>query len=145
MLGEMEKREQWFVRREGGELHEALLPFGYEGNGRWSAAPMRPFRPRGLLIWGAQHGDLVRQIVIGPDNQVMVSFDALPARWFAQADSYEQIAKHFAEGKEPPAWGTWDTIQVGMRAFIQFENRESSRDPGPASIELVMWGHAVRP
>ena len=123
---------------------ESLLSFKYDGQGRWSAEPVRPFTPRGLLLWGVQHGDLVRQIVIGPEQQVVVSFDPLPARWFAQADSYEQIAKRLAEGKEPAAWGTWDTIRPGYRVFVQLESRDSSRELGPSSIELAMWGHAVR-
>lgn len=123
-------------------LVHSLLGFRYN-EGTFVAATQRPFRPSGLIVWGAPDCALVQQAIIGNQYQASVSCDPVPARWFAQARNYEQIAKMLDEGKEPPAWVHFDTVRPG--AIVRINISDARGVPlGPAEgVELCMWGLAV--
>src|SRR6185369_1898722 len=89
-------------------LHRAPLPevyrcmLGFESDGVfWRAMPQRPFLPRGLMLWGVPDGATLEQAVIGQELQVLVSASGVPAKFFAMAKSYEELAKRVDEGCEP--------------------------------------------
>src|SRR5713101_3865306 len=94
------------------DLLKKILGFDFIEKSGFHAQPMWPFRPRGALIWGAPPGAHV-EFFKGVDLQAMASFGHAPARFFATADSFAQVAKMLEEGKEPPAWCTWDVADVG--------------------------------
>ncbi len=81
--------------------------------------------------------------------QAIASFGHCPARFFATADSFAQVAKMVDDGKEPPAWVTWRACELGsvVRVHIVDANfgadGRAGRILGPKDgIELAMWGEA---
>jgi hypothetical protein len=123
-------------------LRGALLGFDFAGQ-YFEARPYKPFRPRGLLIWGAPPLAVIDFAQIDSQEQVKAGYSGVPARFFSTGESFEQIAKQLDEGKEPPCWVSWEAINPtgSCRVFV--------RDPlgvalGPAQgIELVFWGLAL--
>ncbi len=113
---------------------QALLTFErVTSDGRiFQAAPMKPFLPRGLMLWDV--GTLqLEAMVIGRDDQLVVSFGRVPARWFTVAQSFEQLAESVLAGVEPPSWGTWDRLFPGVLVRLVFD--------GPAdAVQALMWG-----
>jgi hypothetical protein len=114
--------------------HQALLTFERAtADGRiWQAQPMKPFQPRGLMLWDV--GTLqLEAMVIGRDDQMRVSFGRVPARWFTVAQSFEQLAESVLAGVEPPSWGHWDPLYPGLLVRLVFD--------GPADdVQALMWG-----
>ena len=96
------------------------------------AQPMRPFLPRGLMLWDV--GTLqLEAMVIGRDDQLVVSFGRVPARWFTVAQSFEQLAASVLGGVEPPSWGEWDPLYPGLIVRLVFD--------GPTDgLQALMWG-----
>lgn len=120
----------------------ALLGFEFIA-GEFVSQPQRPFRPRGLIIWGAPNGATVEQCIIGTQLQIQVSVPPVPAKFFAMGKSYEDVAKMLEQGIEPPGWCTWDAVQLGQ--IVRLTVRDAHHGTlGPNNgIELVMWGHAL--
>lgn len=112
---------------------------GFDWCDCWQAYPQLPFKPRGLLIWGLTGGETV-SAQIAMNHQLAVSSASIPARFFAQGDSFEQVAKLIEQGKETLNWCDWDRVLPGCVARLYLLSR--TREPlGPAhGIELVMWG-----
>lgn len=136
-----------FNQRSSHEVVQAVLGFRFMGEGAggfWNGEPQRPFRPAGLIVWGAPAGAMLEMATIGRDMQLAVSCEPVPVRFFAMGESFADIAKKLDEGIQPPAWGNWDAVVPGVRARIRIVDR-NGRGLGPADgIELVMWGFAVR-
>lgn len=113
---------------------QALLTFErVTSDGRmFQAEPMKPFHPRGLMLWDV--GTLqLEAMTIGRDDQLVVSFGRVPARWFTVAQSFEQLCESVLQGVEPPSWGTWDPLYPGIRVRLVFD--------GPADgVQALMWG-----
>lgn len=111
-------------------------------DGLFVADVQKPFKPKGLMIWGVGAGDVVRIATIGRDHQLSVSFGDLPARWFSTWQSFADIAKAVDEGKEPPGWGEWSFVQPGLQIRILLSHPDPGRVFGP-SVELLMWGYTT--
>lgn len=113
---------------------QALLPFEcYNGARTLMAQPQKQFKPRGLMLFGKLDGLNLEASIIGCNEQLLVAFGKVPALWFAQAQSYEQIAKAFADGIEPFSWGSWDALYPGVRVRLEF-------DRPCDGVQAVMWG-----
>lgn len=117
----------------------ALLGFKREGMTSFVGEPLRPFKPRGLLLWGELRGVGLTMAVHNYHHLVKVSFEPVPARFFATGDSYEQIAKKMDAGAEPPAWVDWNAVAPGEYIRLYFDGLSSAL----ASVELCMWGDAA--
>ena len=126
-----------FSRRPHVLNQEALLPFEPAGDGyTLSANPQKPFKPRGLMLWGSPPGLNVRAVTIGAQGQLLVSWGLVPALWFEQAQTFEQVVAARAQGKEPASWGSWDEFYPGVMARLIFD--------APAGlVRAVMWGHST--
>lgn len=128
------RRKPWVspLRKE----RQAVLPFAMPSDCAQviQAFPQRPFTPKGLMLWGDLEALDVEAAIIGRDEQLMVAFGAVPARWFGTAKSFEQVAKEISEGMSPAAWGTWDTCVPGVVIRLHF-NRAV-----PADFRALMWG-----
>jgi hypothetical protein len=129
-------------------MHErrCILPITYDQRGGlWWGDPQEPFRPSGLAIWGAPARATVTQCLIGPQLQLVCAFGAVPAKFFAQADSYAQLAKLVELGKEPPAWCAWDPIAPGVRLRLELKASNGLLLGPGDGIECCCWGTAVSP
>jgi hypothetical protein len=126
-----------------GRLMRALLPFVWS-DGAFYGRPQRPFRPKGLIIWGAPRGATV-YAWIGCTVEGVVAYAGIPAKWFASGESYEQIRQKLEAGIEVPDWMTWDTVPPGIDVRIEVRDAaDSARMLGPADgIELLQWGEAL--
>jgi len=128
----------------GREYWRGLLGFHFDGDSWWGET-QRAFYPRGLAIWNCPPGAVLEIATIGCDMQVMMSHDAVPARFFGFGDSFEQIAKLVEEGKDPPAWCSWKAFTPGERVRIALRAGVKGEYLGPDhGVELVMWGFCVR-
>ena len=114
--------------------------FSSEGNAFYSH-PYLTFRPCGLLIWNPPPLSTVSCVITG-QNQLVASFEPVPAQWFATAKSFEQLAAEVAEGKEPPAWCTFSVVEPGQTIEIAVQSGGVSLSPAD-QVELVMWGRCV--
>lgn len=116
---------------------ETLLPFvaHYPGSRFLEAAPQMIFKPRGLMLWGAEELN-VEAVVIGHQPQLAVSYGQVPALWFMGSQNYEQVVAAHAEGKEPgQGWGSWDDLYPGLLVRLSFDR--------PArGVRALMWGHS---
>lgn len=117
---------------------EALLPFELgRGHSRtFMASPQKPFKPRGLMLWDVPHALNVEATIIGNNHQLMVAFGKVPALWFAQAQTFEQVVADRAKGKEPSSWGSWDALYPGIMVRLEFDGDASG-------VRAVMWGHST--
>jgi hypothetical protein len=114
---------------------EALMPFEASGGQTLLASPQKPFKPRGLMLWDAPPSLNVECIVIGNMHQVLVAYGKVPALWFQQAQTFEQVVAARAAGQEPASWGSWDALYPGVMVRLEFD--------GPANVRAVMWGHTL--
>lgn len=124
-------------------LVESLCAFEWRGR-CFDAQPQELFRPHGLIIWGAPPQTTVELLKVGNKGQLLVGYGTFPARWFAQGDSFAAISKMVDEGKEPPAWGTWDTAEVGNIIRVSLLSKKGKPLGPDDGIELLMWGKSVR-
>ena len=115
---------------------EGLLTFERKAPNVLEAYSQRPFKPRGLLLWDVGAAQ-IQMCTIGANHELVSSFAPIPARFFTTAASFEQVALAVAEGKEPPAWGSWSQVHVGQIVRLVF-------DSAPPGVQAVMWGHAIR-
>ncbi len=127
------RRVRSSFRRPPPEPRQALLPFCSEGGGRvLQASPQRPFKPRGLMLWNA--GELsVEATYVGNSEQLLCSWGKVPAAWWSTQQSFEEVCKALAEGKEAASWGTWDHAYPGVMVRLTF-------DGDCAGVRAVMWG-----
>lgn len=119
-----------------------LLAF-YWRDGVFYSEPQRPFKPVGLMIWGAPAGAKVEHAIVGSNLQLVVSLAPVPCEWFSTAKNYEQVAAMLDEGKDLPQWADWDHVIPGQRFTLTIRSADG-RDLGPKDgIELVAWGFAT--
>ena len=139
----LEQLGEAYEGAKGGRLMRALLPFVWS-DGAFYGRPQRPFRPKGLIIWGAPRGSTVYAF-IGCNVEGVVSYSGIPAKWFASGESYQQIRAKLEAGIEVPDWMTWDTCDVGIDIRIELRDAaDSARTLGPADgIELLQWGESI--
>lgn len=123
-------------------VKRGLLGFDYVGT-EFVATCQRPFKPRGLLIWGAPKGATLRHHVIGCDCQVLFSGTPVPVKFFETAKNYEQVAKLLEQGIELPSWCDWDSCGVGSMIRLTINDRQGNPIGPEVGIELVMWGQAL--
>lgn len=125
-----------------------LLPFrppedtGYDGLGYrrvYTAEPQVIFKPKGLMLWGELDDAEVTHVKIGRDYQLVATWGPIPARWFSMAKSYEEVMKAFEEGKDPPGWGEFNVIQLGMHVEVLIDSKKKL---GPTQI--LMWGLGIQ-
>jgi hypothetical protein len=116
---------------------EALLAFeNRETMTTLESQPQKPFKPRGLMLWNAAHLN-VEAMTIGRDQQLVVSFGKVPALWFMQSQTYEQVVAAHAEGKEPGrGWGHWDQLYPGILVRLQFDGLVDG-------VRALMWGYST--
>jgi len=131
------------VVKDISEVFEALLPFEWNPIKVFHAAPQRVFKPRGLAIWGAPPGAVVRQALIGINMQLVAAYGSIPCRFFSYGQSYEQIYTLLDKGVEPPAWGRWNVASPGQLIQLDIAD-EKGRAIGPdEGVEVCMWGHCL--
>jgi hypothetical protein len=122
---------------------QGLMPFtmvrSNPGECLLMAHPQIPFKPRGLMLFDLPERAEVTINRIGMNEQLTVCAGVLPARWFAQAQSFEQIAQALDEGKEPVAWGDWDPVWLGQGVQLGLIWPERVQ----ANPIAVMWGNKV--
>jgi hypothetical protein len=133
-------------------LFRALLPFAFNREHGYVARAECPFQPVGALIWGAPPGAHV-EFSVGARFVHVVGLGHVPARFFSTGDSFAKVAELIAEGKDPPAWCTWPTLEAGMYVRAQIRPVTSWQTPnidgsdllGPDDgIEIMVWGMAKR-
>ena len=151
---------------------KTLLPLGdvnREPGGRtFTGHPDVAFKPRGLMIWNAPDDAQVMHILIGPNYQLVASVGPIPAKWFAIAQSYEQVWQMQQQGLEPPGWGDFNVISVGMLVRVRIVSHEVVKVAGKLShavdspiiaafrshdaqvaeaaldrIQVAMWGESI--
>jgi hypothetical protein len=121
---------------------EALLTFDAPAPSvmELRASPIRPFTPRGLMLWNADHLE-VEAAIIGTQHQLVASCGRIPARWFSTAQNFEQVAKALQEGKEPgQGWGAWDSVYPGSLVRLTFT---APVDLFLPRVQALMWGHSL--
>ena len=145
-----EKLKLEALRLEGKPFHRGgclfqrgLLPFIPDSqiDGMYWGEPQRVFLPRGLAVWGAPPGTMLSFALCGAQLQAVVAMGSVPARFFAQGDSYEQIAKMLDAGAEPPNWCDWDPVRPGSKVRLEFTDLQGAKLH--QRLELAMWGIAA--
>lgn len=124
-----------FSRIEYQRPRRCLLTFEKQ-DGCLLAEPMRPFKPRGLVIWGAEPGAMLEQAFVGSDMQGRCSMPPIPVRWFESGANYEQIRERMVDGEDMPEWVDWDTCTPGGRLRLGIK-------PFLGSELAVMWGYCI--
>ena len=133
-------------------LLKSLLPFGefwYLGEfagAQWQAEPQMAFKPKGLMIWDAPERSAVELILIGCIPQIVCTVGPIPAKWFSSFDSYEQVWEAHERGKEPPGWGDFQIISVGMTCQVRMIPPKDLKvsESDWSKVQLLMWGEAIR-
>jgi hypothetical protein len=124
------------IRRDG-EVFQGVAPLELAiGSMSLQGVAQRPFRPRGVMLWDVPERARVH-IFRGTDLQGLISFGQIPARWFMQWKSFAEIVRDLDAGKEPPAWGTWDTFAPGVMLRLLFDQ------PVP-DAQGIVWGETIR-
>ncbi len=123
---------------------QALCAFEWAGF-RFQAQPQMLFKPTGLVIYGAPQDAVFEYAQVGNQQELLVSFGKFPARFFNLDKSFEQIAKDLEQGLEPPAWGDWDTCQMGMNIRVTISAKDGSPLGPDQGVSIGMWGWVVRP
>lgn len=110
---------------------EALLPFALSGTCELRAEPQKPFLPMGLMLWDV--GVLnVSAALVSTTLQLVCSFGAVPARWFATQQSFDAVMRAQRAG-DAATWGHWTVAHPGQLVRLQFD--------GPANrVQALMWG-----
>lgn len=102
------------------------------------AAPMRRFKPMGLMLFGVTKGMTVQCLIRNCDNLDVACYGTLPACIFARAYSYEQLYKLLKEGEiNLNEWANFDTVDVGNIISLYL------RAPRPGmlhDVQVAMWG-----
>lgn len=130
------------VEREPQKV-ESLCAFDFIQGAGFDAQVFRPFKPIGLMIWGASDGATLETAYIGNCTQLLVTSGRFPAKWFAMAQSFEQIFERMKDQIVPASWGTWDTVVPGVRIRVIIRDREQSVIGEPEGVQIGMWGYSV--
>lgn len=120
---------------------EGLLAFEPSSDARMlQASPMRPFKPRGLMLWNV--GEIeVEAAIIGHTHQLAASCGRIPGQWFATSQSFEQVCEALKTGKEPArGWGDWDALYPGVLVRLIFSYPVDAFSP---HVRALMWGHEL--
>jgi hypothetical protein len=108
----------------------------------FQAAPMRHFKPLGLMLFGVSRGMTVQCLISNRDNMDVACYGTLPAVIFARAYTYEQLYKMLSEGEANlNEWADFDTVNVGniIRIYI------TAPRPGMLhEVQCAMWGMSHR-
>lgn len=118
-------------------LIRGLLPFELPQGTMLQAFAQQRFKPHGLMLFNCGDLDLLMQR-IGRTEQLVCSFGPVPSRWFGHWESFAALSKAIDEGKEPPAWGDWDSVEVGNIVRLEFSA------PLPPNARALMWGTFIR-
>lgn len=110
---------------------------------RFQAQTQRPFKPKGLVIWGTPPMATLEIALIGTSSQLLVSFGDFPARWFNQGDKFAQIQEKMDAGKDPAGWGDWKAVEPGVLIRIMVKSREGKPLGRQDGLEVAMWGEYV--
>lgn len=106
----------------------------------FQSAPMRRFRPMGLMLFGVSKGMTVQCFIRSCDNLDVACYGTLPACIFARAYSYEQLHKMLSEGEvNLNEWANFDTVEVGNIIRVHLHA------PRPGMLhetQVAMWGMA---
>lgn len=121
-----------------------VLGFGF-AEGQFIATPDRAFKPRGLIIWGAPPGALVKMALLDQREQVLRSADGIPARFFASGESFDEIAKQIEAGKEPPAWVDFDLIEPWSMLRVVVALPQGLGLGEADGLQLALWGYSQLP
>lgn len=140
-------RRRSLARIKPPEPREALLTFdggSYGPNSRVLVAhPQRPFKPRGLMLWNAEHLN-VEAAIIGNSEQIIASCGSVPARWFMTSQNYEQVVAALEAGNEPGrGWGTWDVLRPGILCRLIFDGPVTGAASSSKDVRALMWGHST--
>lgn len=146
LVGPEFESEQWVPQRvipaRRLKRQRCLLGFEYISQ-TFIGQVMRPFRARGLVIWGAPEHAVIHQCLAGTNLQIVASWPPVPAAFFAMARTYEEIAEKWADGIEPPAWCTFDPIEPGCQMRVTLASAEGNPLGPSDGISLCMWGVSV--
>ena len=146
-----ERLASYYTRPHALVMLRTLLPFptaptiDHDGGANWIVESREAFRPRGLLIWNAPDGAVVEHIKIGVQGQLVAAVGAIPAQWFATAQSYEQVWDAHRRGIDPPGWGDFQIAAVAM--LIQIRLTHPGRGVPHEEwqrVQLLMWGQSIR-
>lgn len=77
---------------------------------------------------------------VGNMHQLLVSYGAFPAKFFSMGKSWEDIQNLLAEGVQPPAWGTWDTCEVGNLLQVRVTSKNGISLGPEDGVHIGMWG-----
>lgn len=126
-----------------------------DGRRTWAAAPCLPFKPLGLMIWGATALTRIHAIKVGNKSQHIISRETCPARLFAAPGGYmfedfitlmknkptdgsflehyhyfDALINEFPKASQQQLVGL-DTCGMGMYLSVEYV--------GPMT-DLAMWG-----
>ena len=59
----------------------------------WTDGPQMPFKPMGLIVWGASEHTFIDDIMCGNQCEAGVSGSSIPARYFETGRSFEEVLK----------------------------------------------------
>jgi hypothetical protein len=119
---------------------KTVLGFHYAGGVFIGKSDRGPFKPRGLVIWGAPDTAVVRAATIDMEEQVLQSMDGAPAKFFALGLSFEHIAQLVEEGVEPPSWCEFITLHPGGQVRIIITDDKAQVLSPAHGITIAMWG-----
>ena len=123
--------------------YQSILGFTFNGND-WVGEPTNPFKPRGLAVWGCPVGAMIAAFQCGYTEQLLESYAPIPARFFANFRSFEQLMAMIQAGEEPPAtWASFKTIMPGQMIRVRLTDA-AGEILNPKDIELAMWGKSLR-
>ncbi len=104
------------------------------------AAPMRRFKPVGLMLFGISKGMTVQCLIQNCDNLDVAAYGTLPAQIFARAHSYDQLYRMLKEGEANlNEWADFMVVNVGNIIVL----RLTAPRPGMLhDTQAAMWGIA---
>lgn len=107
----------------------------------FQSAPMRRFKPMGLMLFGVSKGMTVQCLIRNCDNLDVACYGSLPAYIFARAYSYEQLYKMLKEGEvNLNEWANFDTVEVGNIIRVRMQ----APRPGMLhDVQVAMWGMSI--
>lgn len=128
----------------------SLLPFDgapsvAERLAIWHTEPQATFRPHGLMLWNLPDESAAVELVqIGLTPQLVAAVGPIPARWFTFAHSYEQVWAAHQRGIDPPGWGDWMIIAIGLQVQVRLSSKRDVTAEEWGRVQLLMWGESIR-
>jgi hypothetical protein len=120
---------------------DALVTSGYgpEERSRWSGQAQMPFRPLGMLVWGASDATSIEMIRMGNLHEGTASGGAMPARFFEEGRSFSEIERLVDANELKASIAarkvlTMGILDVGSTLMVEMV--------GPFS-RFCMWGNLV--